>query len=161
MAFEKIMIDLPRHIVLALLVSTTLLLASGCSKTPPKIVPVSGTILLNGQPLPTAEIRFLPTAKGLDANFAAIAVSDATGKFVMNLPSGPGATIGEQIVTVTDGPIPDSARGMSEEAQQAAGNFLAALPNRPIPSPYGLASQSTLRVTVVEGQEEYKLELVR
>jgi hypothetical protein len=37
-----------------------LLTATGCKPTPPPVVPAEGTVYLDGQPLPFAQIDFIP-----------------------------------------------------------------------------------------------------
>jgi hypothetical protein len=60
-------------------------------------------------------------------------------------------------VTVIDSPMPGDVRGN----QSAEAKYLAGLKNRPIPSDYAAAVRTPLKVTVVAGQTEYKLDLKR
>ncbi len=138
-----------------------LFLSQGCAKRPPAIVSVSGTVTLNDLPLPHAEISFIPMEPGLDGNYIATAITDENGFYTLVLPAKPGAVVGVNKVTVTDGPLPDEARGQDGESQMIASRFLASLKNRPIPTSYGLASQTSLSVTVTPEQTEYNLTLKR
>ena len=133
----------------------------GCAGSPPPVVPVEGTITLNGLPLADAEVQFVPMT-GFGAEFIARAVTDKDGRFKLETNNGQaGACACLNRVTVTEGPIPDGMRGQSAEAQVRASKYLAGLKNRPIPPTYGTLATSVLEVTVVTGQTEYPLKLSR
>lgn len=134
---------------------------AGCKKDPPPIVPVSGVLLLNGQPLPKAEIRFYPIEEGLNADYIAMAVTDDQGRFTLETNGQPGACACVHKVTVTEGPPPKDARGESARAQKAYSDYARTLRNRPIPSDYGTLATSTLEMTVTAEQSEYKIDLTR
>ena len=137
------------------------LVLSGCGRSPPPIVPAEGVVLLNGHPLPNAEVRFVPTFEGLGAEYIATGVTDEQGHFKLTCPIHDGAPACEHRVTVTDGPVPEGARGMSAAAQTKASAFLAGLKNRPIPPDYGTVAKTPLLVTISSGLTDYKLELTR
>lgn len=139
------------------------LLVAGCAKAPPKLVgKVSGVVKINGAPLPKAEVTFIPMTPGLDGNYMATAITDENGVYELAFPDGkPGGVVGENLVTVSEGPMPEEFRGQDGDSQEAAGKYLESLANRPIPDSYGLSSQTSLKVNVVEGQESYPLELSR
>lgn len=133
---------------------------AGCGEggRTPTLTEAGGVVLLGGQPLPNAQVTFLPTASALAANAQASGVTDENGRFTLTTGSKPGAAIGENIVTVAEGPIPEELR--SEEAQDKLARFRATLKNRPIPDRYGAAT-SGIKVTVTKDQKEYKIELTR
>ena len=93
-------------------VATTLLcgmtLVAGCTPKPkglPDLAPVTGTVTMDGQPLPGASISFVSEA-GAQASFGG---TNETGKYELRY-SGPhrGATIGPntvQISTATNNPV--------------------------------------------------------
>lgn len=135
--------------------------AAGCSKGPPPIVAAEGVVLLNGQPLPHAEVQFVPMAKGIGGEYIATAVTDDQGRFKLMCNGQPGACACENKVTVSEGPIPEKFRGQSSEAQIGASKFMAALKNRPIPEKFGNLAQSPLSVTVDPGQSQYELKITR
>ena len=62
---------------------------------------------------------------------------------------------------MTDGAVPEKARGQSGSAQAEMSRYYAGLKNRPIPSEYNNAGQTPLIVTVTSSRSEYKLELKR
>jgi hypothetical protein len=73
-----------------------LLASSGCSDGRPEIVPVSGQVLLDGQPLTHGFVRFAPT--GTRASTGKL---DGEGRFVLScMDDGDGAIIGEHKVEV-------------------------------------------------------------
>lgn len=57
--------------------------AIGCSGSPDGIVPVEGTVTLDGQPLPGAQVKFQPPDGTLDN--IAIGFTDQEGRFSMHL----------------------------------------------------------------------------
>jgi hypothetical protein len=143
----------------ALLVAFAL---AGCGPSEAKLPPlteVEGVVLLGGQPLPHATVTFNPTQGGLPPNSAATGLTDAKGHFKLAIGGKSGAVPGENIVTVTEGPVPEDARDQEAQAKLAA--FQAGLPNRPIPNKYGNTNTSNVRITVTKDQKEYKVELSR
>jgi len=72
----------------------------GCRSAPsdlPEIAPVSGTVLLNGQPLPNAAIRFQP-----ESGRVSIGETDASGHYSLQYnDTTPGAKIGSHKVSIT------------------------------------------------------------
>lgn len=73
---------------------------AGCSSAPsdlPETAPVSGTVLLNGQPLPNAAIRFQP-----ESGRVSIGETDASGHYSLQYnDTTPGAKIGSHKVSIT------------------------------------------------------------
>jgi hypothetical protein len=131
----------------------------GCGKEqPPPILPASGVVILGGKPLPTAQVRFIPQI-GFGAGYIATATTDNQGRFRLQCNGQPGACAVENMVTVSEADIPPQLQG--EGAQRELANYLRSLKNRPIPRNYASPATSPLRITVSEGQEEYKLELTR
>jgi hypothetical protein len=133
----------------------------GCSKGPPPIVPVEGVVLLNNQPLPHAEVSFVPMVADLGFEYVATGVTDESGRFRLTCNGRSGACSGESRVIVIDAPVPEEARGMGGDAQAAMAKYYEGLKNRPIPSKYATAASTPLTVTVTAGQTEYKIELKR
>jgi len=144
--------------LLAALISA---LAVGCAKAPPSVVPAEGMVLLNGQPLPHAEVQFVPMIKGFGGEYIASAVTDDQGRFKLTCNGRSGAVAGENKVTVGEGPVPEKFRGQSAEAQIGASKFMTGLKNRPIPDKFANLAQSSLTVTVDPGQSQYELKLTR
>jgi hypothetical protein len=70
----------------------------------PSLVPVSGTVTVNGKPVPNAVVTFHPLApvSGIDPGPDSEAVTDAHGIFVLKAKTGQvGAMPGRHLVEVT------------------------------------------------------------
>ena len=139
---------------------TAVLALVGCGPNEPEIVPVSGTITVNGEPYEAVEVKFIPVQPGLDGNYSASGVTDKDGKYTVMLPgaSKPGACACECKVTIMEGPVPDSVRESGND-QMAATKFLASLKNRPIPVIYGRMGDTPLQVTVTKDQSVYDFDI--
>jgi hypothetical protein len=135
-----------------------LLLTNGCKEPPPAILSAHGIVLLDGAPLPKANVRFIPQSK-VGPEFIATGVTDDLGKYTLQCNGQPGACAGENIVLVAEGDIPKELQ--SETAQRELAAYLRTLKNRPIPPTYSSPVSSPLHAAVIEGQPEYKLELKR
>jgi len=134
-------------------------LLGGCGKgSPPPIVPAGGIVLLNGAPLPKAQVRFIPMIE-FGAEYIATGVTDDKGRFTLTCHGEPGACAIENHVTVSEADIPVQLRG--ENAQRELAAYLRSLPNREIPRKYSSVMETPLRVTVTADQGDYKLELQR
>lgn len=127
------------------LLFAVLILCTGCSG----LVAVQGEVTLDGQPLPSAKVMFMPAKGGRPAE----GTTDATGKFRLttNSPQD-GAAAGEYVVTVTARtiqyePKPGTAEGFVEKAIWHA------------PERYSHPSQSGLKATVAANQPQVWIEL--
>jgi hypothetical protein len=81
-------------------------LLAGCSSQGPAVVPVSGRVTLDGQPLADATLSFQPiTDKSSTTQPAtgSYGKTDADGRYTLRLiePDQPGAIVGKHAVTVT------------------------------------------------------------
>jgi hypothetical protein len=132
-----------------------LLALAGCGRKgqnlPPQY-PVSGTITMDGQPLASAGIMFLP--RGETRGTGAFGMSDAAGKYSLKSDhGGPGAPEGEYAVTISrvlnrDGtpylPNPDVAEAGERET---------------LPGIYSDSMKTTLTATVPKGGDTINFEL--
>jgi hypothetical protein len=147
------------HYALLMLVMFSL---TGCGEPGlPTLTPVTGVLILDGKPLPLAEVRFQPLASGLPTDAGATAVTDAEGRFTMTTAGRPGAIAGEHTVTIAEGPPPEEVRGDGPEAQKAASDYEKSLVNRPIPSEYGTVATSKCRIKVTSSQQDYEIRISR
>ena len=92
-------VTLPLRVVVATLV---LSVPAGCSTPPPtgqlKTVPVTGVVLLNGQPLPDATLSFISH----DGQITSRGVTDNKGEFVLSTYGhGDGAPVGSYKILVS------------------------------------------------------------
>jgi hypothetical protein len=134
---------------------------AGCAKKPPAVVEVTGVVLLGGQPLPKANVQFVPQLEEFGAEFNSSAVTDEQGRFTLTLMNQqPGAAVGRHKVLVTEH-TPDEFRGEGARAQEGMARFRAGLKNRPIPEVYGNVLMSPLEVEVKADQKEYTINLSR
>lgn len=83
-----------------------LLLLAGCTPGSSAIVPVSGIVTLDGQPLAGANVSFQPiTDKAVagQAGIGSYGKTDEQGRYTLRLidPDQPGALVGKHTVTVT------------------------------------------------------------
>jgi hypothetical protein len=97
------------HLLLILII----LGLNGCSRIP-NVVPVSGKVTVDGQPLANVAINFGPLTGGMDGAYAAYGKTDAQGRFTLKLVDNgqPGATVGKNRVTLnesSDAPVSDGA----------------------------------------------------
>lgn len=122
-------------------------------------VPVSGKLLLNGQPIENVLVRFHPAATPDDEKAIASGVTDSEGQFVLAFNQGKskGASVGVNIVTLAEGPIPEDV--LNSETPLAVESFRAGLKHRPLPVVFERHVDSTLKVEVKVGQSKYDLEI--
>ncbi len=90
-----------------------LAMTSGCTPKLPAIVPVSGTVYLDGKPLAFANIEFVPELRDFGAESNSTAVTDEEGHYslVCSYRQQPGAVVATHHVLVMEH-IPDEMRGM-------------------------------------------------
>ncbi|RUL86183.1 peptidase associated/transthyretin-like domain-containing protein [Tautonia sociabilis] len=78
-----------------------LTLAAGCGDAGPELVPVSGTVVVNGEPLARATVIFEPTDTE-DPNLNSGGQTDEQGHFELQTIDGrKGAVVGNHRVTIT------------------------------------------------------------
>lgn len=80
------------------------LLLSGCSDAPTsKLVPISGVVTMDGQPLADALVEFEPVpGRAGDPSFnpSSSGTTDKEGRFSLETPFGSGAVVGEHVVKI-------------------------------------------------------------
>jgi hypothetical protein len=131
----------------ARLTCVLLILFAGCSKTDPSLVPVSGTVTLNDQPLPNATVTFIP--KDGTPGFGGVGKTDATGKYKLRASrdDATGIPPGEYRVVISrrlmpDGsvvPANDNTPPMNSPAKES------------LPAAYSSMAAGTLSATVRAG----------
>ncbi len=137
----------------------------GCGGGPnPEILPVSGVVTIGGKPLPSAEVRFVPMAEGLDGNFIASGITDKKGEFSLRLQGKEevGCVACLCKVTIDDQPMPDKVRSAYGSGNQAlVKRYEDSLKNRPIPTEYKLLRNTPLSYEVSAEQAEFNIEIER
>lgn len=113
----------------------------GCGGSGPELVPVRGTVTLDGDPLPEATLIFIPE-NGRNST----ATTDASGRYELwYTRDRKGAVPGEHTVQVRTKTVFTDDEGHDREVPQK------------VPSRYNDASE--LKVRVEAGKSEYPLEL--
>ena len=125
---------------------------AGCAKKFPPIVPTEGTVTINGKPLPNAAVTFVPVLEHFGAESYSTATTDGNGHFVLtcHFNNQPGAAVGEHVVLIEEGALPEKMRG--EQDGRVIDAYRAKLGNRPIPPEYSSFGKSPLRTEVKEGR---------
>lgn len=137
--------------------------ACGCSPTPPPVTLVEGVVLLDGKPLPNAQVQFIPNLEQFGAEMNSTATTDDHGRFELKCTykAQPGAVVGKHWVLVIEPPVPAELRGVSEQAQLRMQDYLDKLVNRPIPEEYGTVGKTPLIIDVTKDRKTYELKLTR
>jgi len=134
----------------ALLVCALLLLGltgcpGGASRDQPDLVPVSGTVTLNGEPLAGAEVAFIPT--GSTGGTGAFGSTDASGHYELNSGGQTGAPVGEFKVAITKWVMQD---GSDFEPEEGVSPIDAGAQNA-LPPKFGDETATQLTATVPDG----------
>jgi hypothetical protein len=134
---------------LTLLVPWLLLVAAGCQKGPagPALVPVAGTVTLDGKPLSGAQVTLIPT--GTTGGQAAVGKTDASGKFAVTTPdlTQQGAAAGSYRVLISKKVNPDGTDFQPSPDQDPA----LATYKEILPPVYSDDAQTTLTAEVPAG----------
>lgn len=92
----------------------------------PNLAPVSGTVTVNGKPLPAAGVTFTPNGGGRPA----WATTDGQGRFALTThKGGDGALVGDHAVTIAEAET--DAPEMPKNADPDAASLFAELPTKP------------------------------
>lgn len=138
--------------MLRLLVVLALALLAGCGPSGPTMVPVTGTVTLDGAPVAGVGVMFAPATAGRPAQ----GTTDATGKFQLTTEkSGDGVLEGEYEVTVTGVRTVGAAvnpDGTSGDPSQYREEWF-------LPKKYARRDTSGLRQTVTKGMPPVELKL--
>ena len=118
-----------------------LVMSLGCGPSKPDVVPVSGVVTLDGQPLTTGSIQFIPKD-----NRPAYAQIGSDGKFTLETDDEKGAVVGSHQVVVTAQEIV----GTPETGEQV--KYIA-------PERYGSLETTDLTVDVQGPRDDVKIEL--
>lgn len=101
------------------------LAVAGCQKPAAKIVPVEGTISLDGRPMPNLMIQFMPDAfRGTDGPLST-AISDGAGNYVLKCGNGKaGAAVGTHRVVIIDPEKKPAPQGSDEPVKPGRISFV-------------------------------------
>jgi hypothetical protein len=143
-----------RHLLSLLLVSTFLL--AGCGPKGPTIIPVTGTVTLDGAPVAGASVMFKPIGEG--AGNPAMGETDSQGKFRLTTQLDKprdGALEGEHAVTVNG----VRTVGATANPDGTSGDVSQVKEEWFVPRKYANPDTSGLRQTVAKGMAEVELKL--
>jgi len=155
------------HSCFAWLLAVLFCVVSGCGgPARPKTATVTGTVLLDGNPVEGAQVVFI--CEGAPRN--ATGKTDAAGKFSLTtFEEGDGAVLGEHKITVSkfdssEAPAmsasdPSADYGAAMEAAGGGDATLGGMIKRELPEKYGDAKTSGLSETVADGSNDFTLEL--
>jgi len=134
---------------LTLLLPCLLVVLAGCQKGPagPALVPVGGTVTLDGKPLSGAQVTLIPI--GSTAGQAAVGKTDAGGKFEVSTPdlAQKGAAAGSYRVLISKKVNPDGTDFQPSPDQDPA----LATYKEILPPVYSDDAQTTLTAEVPAG----------
>ncbi|MEL7500582.1 MAG: hypothetical protein AAFN77_23520 [Planctomycetota bacterium] len=131
-----------------------LLVSFGCGDGLPSRAPVSGKVMLDGQPAANAKITFMP----VDGSRVANGLTDSTGAFssVTTFGSGDGAILGEHQVAITPKDPPPMP---GDEISSPGGREKRVRYQSPIPTKYGDPKKSGLTASVKSSGNNFTFEL--
>ncbi|MEW4528881.1 carboxypeptidase-like regulatory domain-containing protein [Maioricimonas sp. JC845] len=128
------------------------IVAAGCSSSPdgPELVPYTGVIQLDGQPLADAVVTFHPNENGLNG---ATGQTNADGEFTLVTGKRSGIVPGSYKVTVSrfvkkDGSAVSAEEGMDIEQLRMTGDA-----NESVPPQYSELDKTTLTADVSEAPD--------
>ncbi len=132
-----------------LLIYGTLL---GCGDSGPRVVPVAGTVTLDGEPVDGAGVLFSPRTQGPSAS----ATTDQEGRFRLKTGDLDGAVVGQYGVIITK----SESVGVVAEEGEVSGKLGPGwdLINY-LPEVYGNPQESGLEATVTEENNDFAFEL--
>ena len=131
-----------------LVLCALVVIAVGCGRDPnlPPLVPVTGTITLNGKPVEGASVSFIPV--GTTRGNGATGYTKAEGKYELVAPGGDkGVPVGEYRVTVSKLVNPDGSPYSGESGLAPMDSPAKEV----LPPRYCDFDQTVLKATVPEG----------
>lgn len=120
----------------------------GCGGSGLKLVPVSGEVTLDGQPVADAAVVFTPLQGGPPAS----ATTDAQGRYQLATNNQPGAVPGEHRVTITK----QTMHGITPDGMPGPGGIRI---EWHVPERYSRAETSVLTATVGADKREFPFAL--
>jgi hypothetical protein len=123
---------------ICLLLAAFLVAAAGCGQG--GVAPVSGKVMLDGNPLPGVLLSYEPESSGgQDAGGGSYATTDAAGAYTLHLVNGdkPGAVVGKHRVKIAAPVDASSDRDLGGKAPQ---------PKVVLPARYNTSTELTMEV---------------
>jgi hypothetical protein len=127
------------------------LLAGGCTRSGPELVPIAGTVTYNGQPVPNVRIIFQP-----DNGRMSWATSDASGHFLLEYDADhKGVKVGSHTVFVVD----ETAIVDPTAAMAGGGARAKRAPDAAAAIAKHAPDKSTLKVEIKKADRNFQLKL--
>lgn len=128
----------------------------GATDTRPTVVPVTGQVLYNGEPVAGAQVAFW----GDGTSTPAVGQTDSSGRFKLMTQEREGAIPGKHKVTVSKTEVLGGTGDSPSMDDAAKAPAVATETKSHLPEKYGDQSQSPLEQTVTNsGPNDFKLEL--
>ncbi|QDU37070.1 hypothetical protein Mal4_13730 [Maioricimonas rarisocia] len=128
------------------------LLTVGCgsSEKGPELVPYSGIVSLDGQPLPDAVITFHPQEAGKNGAFGQ---TNESGEFTLTSGKKPGIIPGSYKVTISRIVAKDGASVSPEEGMDIEQLMMSGQASESIPEKYSSPQQTQLTADITESPD--------
>jgi hypothetical protein len=138
--------------ILLALVGIVALVGCGSTASGPATIPVTGEVMLNGQPVAGADVAFMPKVEGPDSA-SAQAITDDTGRFEV-------VSLFDQGRTSQAGMLPGAYAVSVTQLEQPSSS--ARPPRNLLPEKYGSPETSELNAEVdAQGENHFKFELTK
>lgn len=121
-----------------------------------KLVPITGTLTLDGKPLAEAKVNFSMPDKPPDGFAGATGITDSNGKYMLRTGAAAGVPPGRYRVTLERWATPDGSP-FKEDPENGIDTLQAQMSGRLkqlIPEKYNDPSQAQFTVTVAEDHKE-------
>lgn len=103
----------------------TLMMVGGCGPGEEKLVPVSGTVTIQGSPLPYGTVTLIPEgAAGNTSTSQPFGKVGSDGKYTVETNGKPGAPLGKYVVTVSSVKPSTPEEGMKPPVWAASQEYL-------------------------------------
>jgi hypothetical protein len=127
----------------------------GCSKSKKlDLTPVSGTVTLDGKPLPDADVTFFYQGSSINGYRISTGKTDAAGKYELKAGAQPGAVPGDFKVTVSRVVTKDGAAVKLEEGMDMTQLEMQGLAKQSLPEKYYDYEKTGLTAKVEKGKSE-------
>ena len=132
------------------------LAAAGCSSKSrkPELTPVAGTVMLDGKPLPDADITFFLQGQSVPGYTASMGKTDAEGKYQLKFAGDPGAVPGNFKVTVSRIVNESGAALNPDEGMDLTQLEMQGLAKQSLPEKYWNLDKTELTATVEKGKAD-------
>lgn len=142
--------DIQRHLGVAVCAAFGLFLASGCGDDGPRLVPVKGTVTINGKPLGEADLTFVPDPSNKDVTPGA----DRTGpegNYMARFNARTGLAPGKYKVLISKKAAPPAGVVLPDEIKMdPVQQEMMGLRKETLPKKYADATEATEMIDVGE-----------